>query len=170
MIGISTKGMNDGKHEIDLSVSPGEAKDLPEEFAGDIRIKGNLTKLGKRYNFEGRVTCKAILICDRSLEEYEELIGNELKWTCLEDSAVFRENLDSEPVPGELYALEEDHEIDITNEVTEQLIVAIPMKKIAPEYRGKEIEDIYPGHVPEKKDSNEQVDSRWSKLKEIKFN
>lgn len=171
MITISTKGLNDGKHEIDFSVPSGDVEHLPEEFVEDVEISGNLTKLGKRYNFEGSVTCSANLLCDRSLEVYEEQISNELKWTCLEDSDIYREKIDDEYIPGELYALEEDHAIDITKEVIEQLIVAIPMKKVAPAYRGKDIEEIYPEHSAgsEQSDDNE-IDDRWSKLKKIKFN
>ena len=84
MITISTKGMNDGKYEIDFSVPSVEVEELPEEFVEEVAISGNLTKIGKRYNFEGSVTCNATLVCDRSLEEYEEMISNDLKWTCLE--------------------------------------------------------------------------------------
>jgi len=46
----------------------------------------------------------------------------------------------------------------------------LPMKRIAPHYRGKSFEDIYPQFSAErpKNAKNKEIDERWSALKKLK--
>lgn len=166
MIKISVKGMNDGNYDIDLSFPSEGIKNLGKEFFGEINIYGKMVKLKNRYNFDGYAECNAMLICDRSLKEYKEKIKTELKWTCMRDTEQHL-NEETKNMPGNLTMHNDEQEIDITEEVTEQLTVAIPMKKVSPEFRDKDINEIYPEHSVKEED---KIDSRWSKLKEIKFN
>lgn len=168
MIYISVKGMDDGKFQTDMKYPSEKAEGLTEEFFGDIRISGNLVKIKDRYNFDGVVECMAKFTCDRTLEEYSELIRNDLKWTCLRSSEDIIDEEDRIREPGVLSIQNDKDEIDITEEVAEQLIVAIPMKRIAPEYREKDIDEIYPEHVAD--ESAMKTDAAWSKLKNLKFN
>lgn len=168
MIKISVKGMNDGNISIDMKYPSDKVDGLTDEFYDDVRIKGKLVKLKDRYNFEGTVECMAEFTCDRSLKDYTELIGNELKWTCILSSDENMEEENNAEEPGVLIIKHDNDEIDITEEVAEQLLVAIPMKRIAPEYREKDIKEIYPEYVAD--DSEMKTDPAWSKLKNLKFN
>lgn len=166
MIKISIKGMEDGNKSIVLTYPTDKLVELTEYFFDDIRVTGKLVKLKDRINFDGNVECNGKFVCDRSLKEYEEIISNDLKWTCLRDNVADEETESSEP--GVLSIGMDEMEIDITNEVVEQLLVAIPMKKIAPEFRDKEITDIYPDFTVD--EDERKVNSEWSKLKNLKFN
>lgn len=168
MLKLSVKGLNDGNYDIDVSYPSKEAENLAEEFFGDIRVTGKLVKIKDRYNFDGMVECNAKFKCDRSLNEFTERIKCDMKWTCIRDTEQFQKDSEEGNDPGMLSIHNDSHEIDITEETVEQLFVAIPMKKISPEFRDKDITDLYPEHSVSEEE--QKVDSRWSKLKDIKFN
>jgi uncharacterized metal-binding protein YceD (DUF177 family) len=163
MIKISVKGMEDGNKSIVLTYPTEKLTDLTEYFFDDIRITGKLVKLKDRINFDGSVECEGKFICDRSLKEYDEIISNDLKWTCIMKTAGDEETQSSEP--GMLSIGIDETEIDITGEVIEQLLVAIPMKKIAPEFRDKDITEIYPDFTID--EDERKVNTEWSKLKNL---
>lgn len=169
MIKIRIHGIADGRHEIDISVPAAEIDEIYPEYIGDVRLTGTLRKIGNRFSFVGEAACTALLTCDRTLKKFEQLVTAEIKASYLADTVQYRDG-DEEVDEFEDNIIHEDQEfIDLTVEVREQLAVAMPMKKIAPDVEDKELEEIYPDYAAgNKKDS--MPDDRWEALKKLKSN
>jgi uncharacterized metal-binding protein YceD (DUF177 family) len=179
MLKILVKGIKDGEYDVDISSPVKEIEGFFPEFFGEVRFRGKLRILGKRYTVEGIAECEAHLICDLSLEEYTETISvqitssfyanNELYYAMQGISEELRETT-------EHIIHEDDKYIDISEDVRQELAIHLPMKRIAPQYRGKSFEDIYPQFSAEstqkkgKKIQSDDVDERWNELKKLKFN
>lgn len=168
MIRIPIQGIGDGKRQFDLEISVDEIDELFEEFFGNVSLSLTLVKLHNRFTVTGTVSCMAKLICDRSLKEYEEKISTDISISFLAGNDKLRGYEEEED--DAIHTISDEAKfINITSDVCQLLAVNIPMKKIAPEYRDKDISDIYPDYDPNKKEENE-IDERWSGLKKLKFN
>ena len=65
---------------------------------------------------------------------------------------------------GEMHIIRDDELfIDLSDEVRQELALSLPMKRIAPEFRDKEWEDIAPEVATE-------IDDRWKALKGLNLN
>lgn len=173
MIKIDIKGIKDGKHKGLLELPGTEAEGLFEEFYGNIEINYTIEKYHNRYQIYLELKSKASLICDISAEEFTEEIITELKLSVIADTERYLMQKEIEDkTETELYIPEDEDYIDITREAVEQLAVSLPMKRVAPAYREKSFEELYPEIAAEndKIDDNDQIDDRWSKLKNLKLN
>lgn len=165
MIKINIHGMKDGEYEINLNTDISKIDCYFDEFFGSINVKGIIKKIGNRYTIVAKSSAMAHLVCDRSLENYTEQIISDINLSYIADTQAVLENSASRN-DSELLIREDAQFIDITNEVIELLALNLPMKRIAPEYRNKEITDIF----PELSSSRNATDETWAKLKDFKIN
>lgn len=177
MIKVRIHGIKDGLHDIAEDAPVSSIKDMSPEFIGDIHFEGKLRKLGKRFAITGFAECKAKLICDLSLEEYEDVISTEISVSFIADTVLFNLNgKEQEADPkAERVVHEDDEYFDLSSDVKEQLIVELPMKRVSPAFRDKSFEELHPELAGESKpieneSIDEPVDSRWSALKNLKLN
>jgi uncharacterized metal-binding protein YceD (DUF177 family) len=144
MITIPIQGLKDGSHTVEIQVQTNEVEDLVSEFSGEVVLSGVLTKLGKRMNLVGKATASALLQCDYSLEDYTEEVTAEIEMSFVLDTELFlirRENPVDETY--DVHIIREDEKVlDVTEEVAQELSVRLPLKRIAPQYRDKDIKDI----------------------------
>jgi uncharacterized metal-binding protein YceD (DUF177 family) len=173
-ITLDIKGLGDGKHDVERDIPSKEVEGMFDEFFGDIELDGSITKSGSRYKVSLELFCKANLICDISAEEFVEEILTNLELSFVADTERYfiqkDKEFDDDP---EIFFHEEDNTLDITQEVVEQLAVSLPMKKVSPKYEDKDFKDIFPkisAENEEEKNSDEVVDARWEKLKNLKLN
>jgi uncharacterized metal-binding protein YceD (DUF177 family) len=175
MISIFIQGIQNGLHKIDISAPVSEEHDLPPEFFGNISITGELRKLGNRFTLVAQLECSAKLICDRSLEEYVEVVSAEFKTAFIangEDENRIDKDTDWD---DEVNIGIEEKKINISSLVREVLFLNLPMKRISPEYRDKEFEDLYPEYTARntediEEEKNTDLDERWAPLKNLKLN
>jgi uncharacterized metal-binding protein YceD (DUF177 family) len=166
MVSITIQGIKDGRREIDIEAAVGEVEGMFPEFIGNLTVKGNLIKLGSRYSVIAEVKCTARLVCDLSLQEFDEPVIAELKCSYLANTDLWRLRTSDDYADNEERLISEDSKvIDITGEIREQLAVNLPMKRIAPESRGKSFEEIH----PELTDKKGEIDDRWEILKNLKL-
>ncbi len=177
MLQIMVKGIGDGTYDIDTACAVGRLKGIYPEFYGDVTLEGQLKVLGNRYTVVAKVSCMAKLLCDVSLEDYKEEISAEIEIAYLANTDLYytQKEQDDDDYEREIVIHEDDKFIDLTDEVTQQLNVSLPMKRVSPKYRDKDIEDIYPEYTEsndeeDKKDQNDDIDERWSALKKLKLN
>lgn len=168
MIPIYIQGIKDGEYDINITVAVEEVENMFPEFFGEIEIVGILRKLGNRYTVELKARCYANLVCDMTLTSYVESIETEFKCSYLANTELFWQQNELEQDDDERVIHEDAKYIDIGNDIREQLAVNLPLKKVAPEFRDKDLEDIYPQYS--KKNDIEETDSRWEPLKKLKFN
>lgn len=98
---------------------------LPEEIEGKKLVgKLNLTKLENSILVEGEFVAGTVLICDRCLENFKTHIPFKLE----------REyNLNRSVDSAENLFVDKYSDIDITEPVREEVILAVPMKNICSE-------------------------------------
>lgn len=174
MLKIYIQGLKDGTRDVVASSAATDIPDMAEEFFGDVEFSGRLKVLGQRYYVEGNAQCRAKFLCDISLEEFEEEISVPVKMAFHADNEMLRHG---EKYEGreqrELIIAEEEKYLDLTDEIREELTVSLPMKRIAPKYRDKSIDDIYPEFTQantSEDEQNNEIDERWSPLKKLKLN
>ena len=172
MLKIHIQGLRDGLYDVDLSVPALQIPGLFEEFVGNVEFKGRLRIIGKRFAVTGVAECDAVLNCDISLAEFNEKIKADISCSFYAaDKILFLKNgIDKKP---EEYIIHEDEKyLDITQEVCEELAVNLPMKRIAPEFRGMSFEEIYPqfskSNLNRQDNSSGNLDPRWAPLAILK--
>ncbi|HRP02507.1 MAG TPA: DUF177 domain-containing protein [Candidatus Kapabacteria bacterium] len=165
MLKIDIHGMKDGEHEITLSSEISESECMFEEFSGFIELNGRIRKVGNRYSLKSTVKANANLVCDRSLKNYNEIVNCEVNLAFIANTKAFLEN-SVKDIDSDILIREDAQYIDITHEAIELLALSLPMKRVAPEYKNKDITEIF----PELTNSENATDERWSKLKDFKIN
>ncbi|MBX3044997.1 MAG: DUF177 domain-containing protein [Candidatus Kapabacteria bacterium] len=171
MIKIDISGMSDGEYEFELSVPVNTLETAFDEFFGDIRLSVIVKKLGLRYTLTADAKVNARMECDRSLQIFEELISANFEIVYRANTKLFLEVGKHGENDKEIIIREDYKYIDISEEVLEHLALKLPMKRLAPEYRDKELSEIFPEIAKEIiPDENLPLDDRWSNLKNIKFN
>lgn len=171
MIDISIVGIRDGNHPFTVIVNASGVQGLGPEFGGDIRVEGVLHKHGGRYTVSATASSTARLVCDRSLEEYDEPIAASFDLEFVVNTALAVEQLgrvaylDDEEVRG---LRDDDKAVDITEDVRQVLTLAIPVRRVAPAYRDKNLEEIFPSiKGRDAEQPSNDVDDRWEALKNI---
>jgi len=170
MIKIDISGMTDGEYEIDLNVPISQTECAFEEFFGDVVLNVRVVKLGHRYNLKCHAECFAKMICDRSLKDFEEKIVSNFDLAFIADTKLFLESGKNNEDDNEIIIKEDYKYINIADEVVENLALQLPMKRVAPEYRDKDISEIFPELSSENIMKENAADERWSKLKNFKIN
>jgi uncharacterized protein len=166
MVSITIQGIKDGQRDIDIEAGVEEVEGMFPEFIGNLTVKGKLIKLGSRYSVIAEVECLARLTCDLSLQEFDEPIKAELKFSYLANTDLWRLRTSDDYADNEERLISEDSKVlDITKDIMEQLAVNLPMKRIAPEFRGKSFEEIH----PELTDKKSEIDDHWEALKNLKI-
>lgn len=174
MLKIFIQGLKDGEYDVELSSPANKIPDLYPEFFGDIDFKGKMRVFGRRYTVIGRANCKAKLICDLSLNEFEELISTDIKVSFEGLESAGKQKSESIEAEVNQNIIDDDKYLDLSSEIREQLEVSLPMKRIAPEYRDKDFEDIFPefaAKLPKKgtkKTDGSEIDNRWAPLMNLR--
>jgi uncharacterized metal-binding protein YceD (DUF177 family) len=158
-----------------LSVPVENVEGMFPEFFGNVVVEGQIQKLGSRYTFTGTAECNAKLVCDRSLTDFTEPIKAQITISYLANSELLKTAEGTSSKDESVKLIRDDQkEIDITDEVREELAVNIPMKKIAPQFRDKDLSEIFPdvaakdGDDEEKPLNDDEIDERWAALKNLK--
>lgn len=171
MISIFIQGLKDGEYNIDQKASVSDVPDLAEEFIGDINLSGKLLVLGKRYTFQGIVKCNSKLVCDRSLVEFEQFITAEFSIAFIADNSLSRFTKKNDIDKTEVIIISDDNkEIDITEIIREELILNLPMKRISPDFRDKELSEIFPELMNKENKEETDIQNSWFPIKKLKIN
>ena len=174
MIAIQIVELSEGNHPFKVEIDASQIPGLTPEILGMISTEGVLRKFGNRYILDAEACGIARLVCDRSLEEFDEPLKAALHIEFKIDHSLAAKQhgregeFDDEEVRG-IY--EVDKVIDITEDVRQVLTVAIPFRRVAPAYRDNKLNEIHTSVTV--RDSNDldlpvEVDDRWSALTKLK--
>jgi DUF177 domain-containing protein len=158
MLQIDIKSLGIGLAEFDL-VPTAEEVDLDPQVFSSISVHA-------RIEFDSReaivmLTCYSIaaLQCDRTLENYEQPVKGSFTVVFTPPERISANDGENAQDVRPLRATDET--IDITAFVRDTLLLAIPIRKIAPGALDKEVPTRFGS--PEKSD----VDPRWEALKAL---
>ena len=171
MIDISIVGIRDGNHPFTMTVQASDIPGLGPEFQREVHVEGVLHKRAGRYTVSASVTTTAQLVCDRSLEDYDEPLEASFDLEFTVDTALAVEqrgriaDLDDEEVRG---LRDDEKAIDITEDVRQVLTLAVPARRVSPAYRDKDLDEIFPSiKGRDAEQPSNEVDDRWEALKNI---
>ncbi|MFA7325364.1 MAG: YceD family protein [Candidatus Kapaibacterium sp.] len=162
MLLLNAQGLSNGKHYVEISgIADGDFKS--EIIDSEVFIEGSLRVYNDRIILNGKAWTSAKLVCDLSLEEYRERIEAEVNINIIKG---MKEEYRTEKDENIIYVGEEEKNANITEIVVQELLVKVPMKKVAPQYKDKDIEEIY----PEIKEIKKEGLSPFDILKNLKHN
>jgi uncharacterized metal-binding protein YceD (DUF177 family) len=170
MVTIFIQGLQDGTHSIQLQEETSAVEDLFPEYFGELSISGTLKKLGNRYTISLQCLATANFVCDRSGEPFIEQIEASFDATYIADSSLFRSKTDEVSTDQTIVIRDEDKYIDITDLLRDELGVALPLKRLSPQYKEKEFEELFPQLVSKGTEpkTDAEIDDRWAVLQQIK--
>ncbi len=160
---IKITSLSEGRHFYNLDASV-EELDLPAEFFGKVKVQVLLEKTKEHILLRTSLSVLRHCECDRCLKQYDREFFNEYHMFYIHD--ISNKHLYDEDV---VTVIRNDQDfIDISNDVREYAMLAIPMKNLC--------KDDCKGICPKcGKDLNvedctcgvEKVDPRWLALKEL---
>jgi uncharacterized metal-binding protein YceD (DUF177 family) len=166
--------LSNATHTYDFEVSPSffEAFEDSEVTDGQANIKVMLNKSETMIEVNIQIKGSVKLTCDRSSEEYDHILDTD-------HNVIFKYGDDWKELSDEIITIPRgEQRINLAQYIYEFIGLAVPMKRLHPRYEQDEVEDdqnnemLYSSY-DENEDENdssteEEVDPRWAKLKEIK--
>jgi uncharacterized protein len=147
------RGLREGVHPIEAEATPQEL-DI-SNGVGPVHVTGELT-VGEHFIFRLEVTSTQRFICDRCTDEFERELKTPLEiiYAPIEQEAEFEDS-------GYLHTYDATqlYEVDITEDVHDALLLAVPMKNLCRE--------ACPGiaYNPDEQEDEEPVyDTRFASL------
>jgi uncharacterized metal-binding protein YceD (DUF177 family) len=162
---ISIEGLRRGSRTFELTVEARQISGLVEEYNGMVHVEGTIHRIGDRLHVDVEIDAIADLVCDLSLEQYEEDIRSELTVEYQFDNDLASEQDASPDEDWKVKGLfEHARTIDLEDDIRQELTLALPMKRIAPRHRDQSIEDLH----PDLHSGESPSDERWDALKKLK--
>jgi uncharacterized metal-binding protein YceD (DUF177 family) len=175
MLKVSIKGLVNGTYPVEAATECSSIANVFPEFFGTLSVTGTVRKHQKRYIFKLHAEADARLVCDVSGEEYVERVQADFSLEYIADTQLAILQAEKGDIGAEppFYIRDDDTSINITDEVRQEMAVSLPLKRVAPQYQGKEFSEVFPEHAAteteEQLPDNTQADPRWAALKNISF-
>jgi uncharacterized protein len=163
MLRIDIAALAEGLHAQTLRVDPA-ALDLDPALFGEAVLDLRLDVAGRRILAAFDVHSVATLECDRTLVEYRQRVGGHhtilfLPPEQIPTGAVDGADEDVLPLPDEAT------EIDLTGPVRDTLLLALPLRRVAPEAEDAEIPTAFGVETDEE---GRPIDDRWDALRRLR--
>ncbi|MBZ0199171.1 MAG: DUF177 domain-containing protein [Ignavibacteriaceae bacterium] len=161
---IKISNLSDGVHKFNFDESVEKIR-LGEEFTGSINVDVELNKVPLQVILNVHLSVKTIFQCDRCAADYSPVLSNSYQMVYF-----FGKDTDGDDSLNVTYLNAEADKIDISSDVRDYSILALPMKKLCKEdckglcYKcGKNLNEEECG-------CTENIDPRWQPLIDIKKN
>ncbi|MFC3414881.1 YceD family protein [Algoriphagus hitonicola] len=169
----------EGIHEIDFQIDDAflgqfEENELAQKGKLTARVKMNkgANLIEMQFHIEGTIR----LTCDRSLEEFDFPLE-------VDEEIIFKYGPEEKEIDENIIMITRDTpKVNVAQLIYEFILLAIPAKKIHPDYQNEldEYEDAEGIYIyidsedsekeEDKTENNDPVDPRWEKLKNLKKN
>ena len=161
IIGLSSKA-----HTFDFTIGGEFFRQYGTEMlqGGDFEAKVVLDKHETFIDADFSITGNAKLVCDRSLEPFDQLVKVHRK-------IMFKYGEEPNELSDEIVVITRDQvSLELGQYMYEFISLEIPMKKLHPKFRNEEEDDDAEGKIVYKSgsDDNDETDPRWEKLKKLK--
>jgi len=172
----------EGKHEIDFEVGDAffqqfEDNELVEK--GQLTTRVLMNKGANLIELDFRIAGNVRLTCDRSLEEYDQALD-------FSEKMIYKYGSEEQEISEDVIMITRDTpKINMAQLIYEFILLALPAKKIHPDYRTELDDEDYDGegfyaYIDERnfpdteedpkaeEEKNENIDPRWESLKKLK--
>lgn len=161
IVGLSTKA-----HEFGFRIGDEFFRQYGTEIlpGGEFEAKVVLDKHETFIDADFTITGKAQLVCDRSLEPFEEPMS-------IHKKVMFKYGDEPTELTDEIVVIARDEQsLDLGQLMYEFLSLEIPIKKLHPRFRKEEKDDDAEGKIVYQSESpgKDEIDPRWEKLKKLK--
>ncbi len=163
---VNILGLGKGVHQFEFRLED----DFFKKYGQEVVTKGKFTArvaLDKEETFieaDFKIEGNALLICDRSLDEFEFPVS-------LSRKIVFKYGEEPKEVSDEIIVITHDQQkLDVGQLMYEFIALDIPIKKLHPRFQN-ETEDEAEGKIiysSSTQSGEELIDPRWEKLKKLK--
>ncbi len=157
MFKIDIRSLKAGVHELELSPDP-EELDIDGTRFSNIRAAVRIDVNGKRLYVRMSASATALLVCDRTAVDFDHPVKGNYSVVFLPPNEIDPENEDEDLRPLKV----DQQEIDLTNIVRDTLLLAVPIRKIAPGAKDLDIPTSF-GEATES-----DIDPRWSALTKLR--
>ncbi|MEI9918271.1 MAG: DUF177 domain-containing protein [Bacteroidota bacterium] len=164
---VNIIGLSGKAHSFDFTIGDEFFKKYGSEIVqgGDFEAKVVLDKHETFIDADFSIVGKARLVCDRSLEPFEEPVKVHKK-------IMFKYGPEATELSDEIVIItREQDKLELGQYLYEFISLEIPIKKLHPKFRDEE-EDNTEGKIVYQSKSEDgddgQVDPRWEKLKKLK--
>jgi len=163
---INIVGLSNKVHEFDFEVKKSFFNDFGGDLVedADLNVKVNLDKHETFLDAEFQVTGKVMLVCDRSLEHFEESLS-------IQGRILFKYAAESEEISDDIVHIAHDTAtLDLSQYIYDLVGTSLPMKRVHPRFRDEEEDESEAGKIVYTSGSSEEAvtDPRWEKLKSLK--
>ncbi|MDC1068190.1 DUF177 domain-containing protein [Candidatus Kapabacteria bacterium] len=132
-----------------------------DEIEVNAKMSYNDTRFKLHFDFYGELKS----ICDRSGEDYLEEVEGEYE----SHFRITQEGLSFvDPDDNDMITLD-DNQIVIDEILKQEIILAIPLKRISPKYKNKEFSELHPDYSNNHKEEVKE-NPAFSSLKKLNFN
>jgi len=163
---VNIVGLSSRIHSFDFRIGDAFFAQYGTEIlqGGDFEAKVVLDKHETFIDADFSITGKAKLVCDRSLEPFEEPMKIHRK-------VMFKYGEEATELTDEIVIIARDeHSLELGQLMYEFISLEIPIKKLHPRFRKEESDDKAEGKIVYKSEPDEKtdIDPRWEKLKKLK--
>ncbi len=156
--GVNELKLESFASELGLEKDEETAQRFPEKISANVEIQ----KLSDRYYIKTKLFTTAHFFCDRCLDDFKQNLKSSFR-------LYYLKNVEDEPDDSNYRFLPNNaFEIDLTEDVVENLLLAVPMKKLCKE-GCKGLCPNCGANLNKEKCSckHEKIDPRWEKLKDL---
>lgn len=161
-------GVHDFEFEFDRKLFENVEDSVIESGHGHIKV--TLDKKETLISVDFKIEGVIELICDRSLESFDYPVD-------IEENLIIKFGEDFDDSRDDLLVISSTQEsINVESNLYEYLTLAVPMKKIHPDFQDEDEEDeeeialVYSSQDDKSSDNEDEdaIDPRWAALKDIK--
>lgn len=159
MLQIDLSAREDGLHEENLRLSP-EDLELDPAIFSDIATTVRLDLSNGRVFASYDISAVATLECDRTSVEFKQPVEGSHSVLFLPPDQIPSDSDEENVLPlgaGET-------EIDLTSSARDTLMLSLPVRRVAPQAEGKEIDTVF-GATLDK--DGVPIDDRWDALRSL---
>lgn len=161
---IDIIGLSYAKHDYQFDIGNSFFKCFEDSYTsnGEGMIDVVLDKHETFINASININVKVVLVCDRSLDEYDHQIS-------IIKEVIFKHGAEEEEVDDHVIIISFDRQqLNLAQYIYEFIGLEIPMKKLHPRFSQDDNEDelVYTSAIEEETEK-EETDPRWSALEKL---
>ncbi len=160
---IKISNLSDGVHTFNFN-EPVTEINLDKPFLGNIKVTVKLAKMNNQIILDTEILLNADFECDRCTSQFSSIVKNSYRTVYL-----FGQEMQPDEISDITYLPVDADKIDITDDIRDYAVLAVPMKKLCKEdckglcaRCGKDLNE------GECNCAKEEIDPRWLPLMELK--